>query len=217
VARPRKEQPAQRESPIQFRPGSELGHRVRGFSQAHGLQLPEACRLLLSLAIAELDCRFAGLILPLAEVMGGENAYVRACEHVHTALQAARRATGMPLQLDPERARFIEETVKVALSERDAGGRFRGLEFLHAEEGSPHSEATTGPRTMSADKKKRTLRPGVGVEEPEAVPASPAVQAGLGAGDPARPTSGEQEGSREEPGWSVFGEEEEGERPRVRT
>jgi hypothetical protein len=175
MARPPKERAQQRESPIQFRPGSELGHLVRNFADTHSLTAPEACRLLISLAVAEMDCRFAGLVLPLTEVMGGENAYVRACEHVHTALQAARRVTKRPMQLDPERAQFIEETVQGALAERGASERFRPLEFLHSVveaepagsgEGQPTTPEMLEPppaaetRTASTARRRRIIRPG---------------------------------------------------------
>jgi hypothetical protein len=173
MARPKKQVAQQRESPIQFRPGSELGHLVRNFAEGHQLTPPEACRLLISLAVAEMDCRFAGLVLPLTEVMGGENAYVRGCEHVHTALQAARRATKRPMQLDPERAQFIEETVQGALKERGAGERFQPLEFLHgvvdarsqgSGEGQPMAPEVPEPPpaaeagTASSPRMRRTIR-----------------------------------------------------------
>jgi hypothetical protein len=126
--------------------------------------MPEACRLLLSLAVTEMDSRFAGLVLPLAEAMGGENAFVRACEHVHTALQAARRATGLPVQTDPQRARFIEQTVKVALTDRGAADRFRPLAFLPVEgEAVPKEEV--GSHTRAAERKKRKFRPGDDLDE----------------------------------------------------
>lgn len=165
MARPPKQQARQRESPIQFRPGSELGHLVRNFATGHGLTLPEACRLLLCLAVAEMDCRFAGLILPLSGVMGGENAYVRACEHVHTALQAARRKTGEPIQMDPERADFIEQTVKAALADRGAADMFRPLEFLAQERATASSATESQPQTRSAAKKKRSAKVGLGAED----------------------------------------------------
>jgi hypothetical protein len=154
MSQPKKQ--AKRESPIQFRPGSELGHLVSNFASAHRLTPPEACRLLISLAVAEMDCRFAGLILPLAEALGGENAFVRACDHVHTALQAARRATGLPVQMDPERAIFIQETVKAALTERGAADRFRPLAFLQVE--AARAQAEEQPRTHSPGAKRRVVR-----------------------------------------------------------
>jgi hypothetical protein len=212
VARPKKEK-QKREAPIQFRPGSELGHLVQTFGSCHNLTMPEACRLLISLAVAEMDGRFAGLVLPLAQAMGGENSYVKACEHVRTALQAARRAKGTSMQTDPERAQFIEETVKVALMERGAGDRFRPLEFIRVGPGAegggpprvtsqeePADEQVAGTPTRSAEKKKRTFRPRLAREDPE----------------PPQVASQEEPAEEAQPEWSAFPQEE-GEHPRVRT
>jgi hypothetical protein len=158
-----------------------------------------------------MDCRFAVLVLPLAEALGGENAYVRACEQVRTALQAARRATGRPMQTDPERAQFVEETVKVALTERGAGDRFRPLEFVRVGAGSegqgppqvtsqeePADEQATERPTRSAEKKKRTIRR-LGREEQ----------------GPPQVASQEEPADETQPGWSSLPHEE-GERVRVR-
>src|SRR5690349_6783004 len=107
MTRPQKQADRKREAPIQFRPGSELGQLVGTFASRHGLQTPEACRALVCLSVTEMDARYFPLVRQLADTIGGENAFVRACVRVHTALEGARRATGHPIQQDPDRAYFI--------------------------------------------------------------------------------------------------------------
>lgn len=112
--------------PIQFRPGVELEQLVITFAAGCSLPANEACKVLVALAVSEMDCRHYPLIAQLAEVIGGANAFPRACNHVHVSLQGARRMAQRPLQADPGRTLFIVQTVRdyiankgLALEERD--------------------------------------------------------------------------------------------------
>ncbi len=98
--------------PLQFRPGPELGRLIDAFASEHALQPNEACKVLVSLAVNELDCRYYQLLRRLAEVMGGGGAFPQACSYVRASLEGARRFSGQPLQLDPDRAAFIVRTVR---------------------------------------------------------------------------------------------------------
>jgi hypothetical protein len=99
--------------PIQFRPGVELEQLLSGFAARHNLPRNDAAKILVALAISELDCRFYPLIHQMSQAMGeGPNAIARSCDYIRISLEAGRRATGHPLQLDPERSWFIVETVR---------------------------------------------------------------------------------------------------------
>jgi hypothetical protein len=111
MARPRKRQSDERQPPIQFRVESDLAKLVHAFAEANAMNVHAACKALVALAVNELDCRYYGLLHAMAEGMGGANAFSASCSHVRAALEGARRATGAPLQLDPERAVFIWSTV----------------------------------------------------------------------------------------------------------
>jgi hypothetical protein len=166
MARRKAEQESRRESPIQFRPGSELGHLINSFASGHGLSLAEGCRALIALAVTEMDCRYFELIHQMAEAIGGENCFARACLHVHTALAGARRTSNSPLQLDPERSLFIERTAYDFLAARGLQEQARGLEFVPKREQEQTKEVPgpTMPNRSSQKKidplsrKKRTIR-----------------------------------------------------------
>jgi hypothetical protein len=65
-----------------------------------------------------MDSRFYQWLRELAKAMGGPHAFVRACAHVHAAVEGAGRMRGAPLLADPERARFILQTVRDFLTTR---------------------------------------------------------------------------------------------------
>jgi hypothetical protein len=104
------------------------------FAADHGLQVNEACKVLVALAVTALDARYYGLMRQLADVMGGANAFVRACVHVHAALAGARRATGRPLLREAERLPHIVATIEAALAENGLAVQTRGLWFLSDQE-----------------------------------------------------------------------------------
>jgi hypothetical protein len=98
--------------PVQFRPGVELAQMLAAFAGQHNLSLNDGCKVLVALAAAEMDSRFYPLVKLMSQAMGGLNAYTRSCEHIHIALEAGRRVTGLPLQLDPGRSWLILQTVR---------------------------------------------------------------------------------------------------------
>ncbi len=116
--------------PLQFRPGVELEQMLSAFAGEHDLPLNDACKFLVALAVAELDCRFFRLIKEMSQAMGGANAFPRSCDHIRISLEAARRATGMPLHLDPERAWFIRQTARDYIAARGLPVEGVGLWFL---------------------------------------------------------------------------------------
>jgi hypothetical protein len=148
MSREMKRHGQKREAPTQFRAESELGELVGSFAIEHGLASNSACKALVGLAAAEMDRRFYTLVLQLASAMGGTSAFSRACSHIHTALTAARRATGSPLQAEPERPLFIFSTVAAYLAIRGLDVDRQGLWFLPAD---PHhgSALESAPRTKS--------------------------------------------------------------------
>jgi hypothetical protein len=108
--------PGRRESPIQFRPGTELGQLVTEFSEANRLSDPEACRCLIALAVAGMDGRHYGLIRRFADGLGGAQEFVRACVRVKTMLDGAVLAGAQEAATEPGRSKFIERIVEEALT-----------------------------------------------------------------------------------------------------
>ena len=184
MSRPRKQQSQVRESPIQFRPGAELGQLVASLAAKYGLQTPEACRMLIALAVTEMDSRFFGLMQQMAVAMGGENAFLHACVHVHTALQGARRATSSPLQREAERASFILTTVQDFLANKGQSVKTEGLWFLPdtppvSEEPDPVELHTPKKRIISKKKMREfseKQHQGVPVEESASTKRSPVAE-----------------------------------------
>jgi hypothetical protein len=131
------------EPPHQFRPGIDLDPLIAAFASEHGLVVNEACKVLVALAVTEMDRRFYGLMLQLAEAMGGVNPFPRACAHIHTSLQAARRATDRLLQSDPERALFILSTVRDFLA--TMGRTIQGESYCFLPPGSQREELADVP------------------------------------------------------------------------
>src|SRR6202035_434789 len=99
--------------------GVELEELVQKFAEQQDLQVNEACKALVALAVTAMDVRYYGLISQMAEKMGGVNAFVRACARVHVALEGAMLATGRPLEDEPERSLFILKVVRDFLAARD--------------------------------------------------------------------------------------------------
>jgi hypothetical protein len=97
---------------VQFRPGAELEEQIKAFAAKHDLQVNEACKVLVALAVSSMDVRYYDLINQMAEAMGGVNPFVRACVRVQAALEGAALATGKPLQLESDGSRFILQVVK---------------------------------------------------------------------------------------------------------
>lgn len=140
MRRTKKDQTPKREAPLQFRPGPDLDRLIGVFARRHSLQANEACRRLVALAVLDMDGRFYDVVAQMAEVLGGADAFTRACVYVHAALVGARTATGSALQHDPERARFIQQTVRHYLGQQ--GRQLRGsLAFI---EEQPREEQEEG-------------------------------------------------------------------------
>jgi hypothetical protein len=145
----KKNQSPTRVPPVQMRSGPELGQMLQEFAAQHNLQVNEACKCLVALAVTGLDRRFYELLKQLALGMGGANAFVRACVYVHTSLEGAGRLQGRPIQFDPPRAGFILQTVSDFLAARQLRVEKRGLESLpleHVREGKPAPTFSRTPR-----------------------------------------------------------------------
>src|SRR5687767_6279601 len=80
--------------PVAFRPGPDLGQLVGAFACRHTLNANAAYRDLAALAVVGLDNRHYTLLAQLAEVLVGDNTFVRACVSVHAALVGAAVARG---------------------------------------------------------------------------------------------------------------------------
>lgn len=132
--------------PWQFRPGPELEQLVTRFAAAHQLQPNEAVKMLVSLAITELDVRYYPLLHQMAEAMGGASTFVRACSYVHTALDGARQATGRAMQSDPERCRFIIETIQIFLAKHGITLRTQGASIPSSQEEEDEQQASAPQR-----------------------------------------------------------------------
>lgn len=160
MPKPSKDDQSKREAPIQFRPGAELGHLIGAFAAEHGLHLNEACKSLIALSVVGLDCRFYDLMHQMADAMGGPNAFVRSCVHVDAALKGASRARGRPIQLDPERAEFVRQTVHDFLVGR--GIQFQEKGFWLLPEPREPAELGEDPDDKLKKKARRVmvLRPG---------------------------------------------------------
>jgi hypothetical protein len=151
VARKAKGKPKQG-PPFQFRAGVDLEGRIRSFAVEHGLQPNEACKVLATLAVTEMDRRFYKALRRMSEALGGQNAFVRSCVHVQAALEGARRGTGRPMQFDPERTFFLLNTVNAFLAERNQQLEADDLWFTAdtstqtSDEAEPESVATPRPQ-----------------------------------------------------------------------
>src|SRR5690242_9834648 len=106
---------APRESPIQFRPGTELGRLVTEFSAANRLSDPEACRCLIALAVTGMDARYYRLLRQLADGWSAGTDFARACVHVKTMLDGAALADGPNVFVEPRRSQLILQAVRDAL------------------------------------------------------------------------------------------------------
>jgi hypothetical protein len=127
----KKAKTAKQGPPLQFRPGPDLERLVAEFAAQHGLQVNEAVKVLVALAVTALDRRYYSLMEQLAAVMGsGPSAFVRACIHIRTALDGGALAIGRPLQREPERSRLILQVVDNCLKSKGLEVRTDGLWFL---------------------------------------------------------------------------------------
>ncbi len=165
MARAKKKRAPKQGPPLQFRPGAELERLVVDFAARHHIESNEACKALVALAVTGLDARYYGLMRQLADALGGTNAFIRACVRVDTALHAARRASGRLMQLDPERALFIQDTVREFLVDNGAEASQAVLAFLPdqrtttEEQRQPaRDQSEAVPRPGRHEKKKRTIR-----------------------------------------------------------
>src|SRR5581483_5843756 len=102
----------------QLRPGPDLGRLIAEFATAYELEINEACKCLVALAVTTLDARYYGLVEQMASAIGGKHAYVRASVYIQAALQGAGHATGYSLGTDSERGLFIAQIVRDFLSQR---------------------------------------------------------------------------------------------------
>lgn len=107
----RRPKPNKQDPPVQFRPGARLEGIVRKFAAKHGLAVNEACKALVALAAMDLDQRFYSLVAKMGNAIDGVNGFTEACVAIHAQLEGARRATNQRLQMDPKRAKFIEDVV----------------------------------------------------------------------------------------------------------
>jgi hypothetical protein len=148
VARKAKDKYQQRPQ-FQYRGGADLDGRINSFAAEHGLHPNEACKVLTALAVMEMDGRFYKAIRRMSEAMGGPNAFVRSCVHVHTALQGARSVTGQPMQFDPQRVLFLLKIANDFLTERGLQLEAEDLWFTMDQVGQTEEEAqpeSTKPR-----------------------------------------------------------------------
>jgi hypothetical protein len=141
---------------VQFRPGAELEEQIKTFAAKHDLQVNEACKVLVALAVSSMDVRYYDLINQMAEVMGGVNPFVRACVRVQAALEGAALATGKPLQLEPERSEFIFQVAKDFLSAKGIQVRTEDPWFSVPEQSKLQEERTPG--STNAGRYGRALR-----------------------------------------------------------
>jgi hypothetical protein len=130
---------------VQFRPVPALAALVKAFAEDHGLALNEAYKDLAALAVVGLDGRFFALLNQMAAAMGGANAFVHACLHVHAALEGAARLRGTPIHAEPERSLFVLGTVHDFLAGRQLEVQAEGIWFLQqagAGEGEDEEDST---------------------------------------------------------------------------
>lgn len=169
-----------RESPIQFRPGTELGQLVTDFSRSQGLKEGEACRRLIALAVTGMDGRYYPLIRQFAEGAGPARDFVRACAQVKSMVDGAALAGADEVGAEPGRSRFIFRIVKEALTskgiELEAGGLWFATQAPAATPVAARSHATdpggTRPRRVV-----RPLEPEAASEdEPGTATVAPPVQ-----------------------------------------
>jgi hypothetical protein len=156
---------------VQFRPIPALAQLVKPFADRHGVPLNELYKDLAALAIVGLDVRYFALLNQLAQAAGGANAFTHACLRVHAALSGAALA-GQPLLSEPGRSLFVLRVVSAFLAGKGLTVDTSGLWFLgQAEpagsgEGQPMTPevqeppSAAEPRTRSAAKKRRTIKPG---------------------------------------------------------
>jgi hypothetical protein len=145
--------PKRRESPIQFRPGTELGQLVTEFSAANRLSDPEACRCLIALAVTGMDGRYYRLLRQFADGAEGGKDFVRACVHVKTMLDGAAITGGQEVLNEPRRTDLIVRIVRDALEPRGIALDTSG--FWFAEE--PSSPVQTASRAYGTPS-RRTIR-----------------------------------------------------------
>ena len=181
--------------PFQFRPGAELESLVGAFASQHGLAVNEACKELVALAVTAMDARYYALMRQLAEAMGGANAFVRACVHVHGRVEGAALADPK-YRYEPGRARMIVKVVEEFVEAKGRRLSEDSLNFL-PEEHSQYAEVEMPEPSRQKVSTGRTKPKVVQRESEEGHPREPEGEAGEGQG------------------WSPFGPEEE-ERPRVR-
>jgi hypothetical protein len=160
MARVKKDESPKREPPVQLRTGPDLGRLLYEFSSRHNLQLNDACKRLVALALTELDCRFYDLVNQLAHAMGGSNAFVHACTHLQAALAGAGRLRGQPIRFDPERAVFVLQTIREFLSDRGLQVDESGLWFVaEQKEGPSPPELHQRTAQSTSGRRKRKVRP----------------------------------------------------------
>jgi hypothetical protein len=201
VPRPKKEGPPGYEPTVQFRPIPEFAQLVQAFARDHGLALGEAYKDLAALAIIGLDCRYFPLLNQMAKVMGGTNAVVHACLHVHAALRAAARVHGCKDLSEPLRTQFILETAAEVLALKEQSVQMDDLGFLPVHPAPPESSPPESPQpqppqeTPTVRRKVRNYGKRTPAES-SAVGSAPEQQSESTA-RPAEPT-GEQEAETEE-------------------
>ncbi|MBI3407203.1 MAG: hypothetical protein HY040_02455 [Planctomycetes bacterium] len=122
--------------PWQFRPGPDLEDSVKMFAAENGLQPGLATKILVALAVTGMDRRYYRLVNKMAAALAGRNSFVRACVHIQTALTTAERVLDQRTQFEPQRSRFIYQTVKDFLSFRGIQLDKRGLNLWPQDEKS---------------------------------------------------------------------------------
>lgn len=122
--------------PLQFRPGPDLEGMVKTFAAENGLQLNEASKTLVALAMTGMDCSYYGLVKQMATALAGRDSFVRACVYIQTALTTAERVHDHRIPFESERSRFIYQTVEGFLSGR-------GIQLdKHGLKSWPHDESS---------------------------------------------------------------------------
>ena len=94
MARRRTGSAANQGPPIQFRPPAELAQFLHEFPARTPSERNEVCKRGVVMFFAGLDVRYYSVVLSMAELTAGANAFVRCCVQLHAVVQAAAGVGG---------------------------------------------------------------------------------------------------------------------------
>ena len=89
MARRRTGSAANQGPPIQFRPPAELAQFLHEFPARTPAERNEVCKRGVVMFFAGLDVRYYPVVLSMAELTAGANAFARCCLQLHAVVQAA--------------------------------------------------------------------------------------------------------------------------------